>query len=274
MNIINLRGEYLAVCSPFLILQATKVLHDKAGEREVWTECLCSRATASKCNLDFFLRRKQIKKNKEGIFLFTVKNINRAGESAILFCFLDSFRMHLVEDWKISSAGPGLCSFLGFLHLIADESCGNVLRKCERYGCLGLLVSYFPVNQVKDDISEYKSSIYESTDWKRPKLVLLAFSVSLKLFLFFLMVYRVVEFASYSDMKSALEKLDGTELNGRRIKLTEDHRRHRCVTWLDKILLRAWIWVVLMAKFYYLIHWPQVKCHRTELLSSSVNGFR
>ncbi|NWT37025.1 SRSF4 factor, partial [Uria aalge] len=37
----------------------------------------------------------------------------------------------------------------------------------------------------------------------------------------------VVEFASYSDMKSALEKLDGTELNGRRIKLTEDHRRHR-----------------------------------------------
>ncbi|POI30082.1 hypothetical protein CIB84_006168 [Bambusicola thoracicus] len=39
----------------------------------------------------------------------------------------------------------------------------------------------------------------------------------------------VVEFASYSDMKSALEKLDGTELNGRRIKLIEDHRRHRCV---------------------------------------------
>ncbi|OPJ83062.1 serine/arginine-rich splicing factor 5 [Patagioenas fasciata monilis] len=37
----------------------------------------------------------------------------------------------------------------------------------------------------------------------------------------------VVEFASYSDMKSALEKLDGTELNGRRIRLTEDHRRHR-----------------------------------------------
>lgn len=45
-----------------------------------------------------------------------------------------------------------------------------------------------------------------------------------------MMVNRVVEFASYSDMKSALEKLDGTELNGRRIKLTEDHRRHRYVT--------------------------------------------
>lgn len=67
------------------------------------------------------------------------------------------------------------------------------------------------------------------------------------------MVYRVVEFASYSDMKSALEKLDGTELNGRRIKLTEDHRRHRYVTWHDKILLRAWIWVVFVPKFDYVI---------------------
>lgn len=64
---------------------------------------------------------------------------------------------------------------------------------------------------------------------KGPNLfsLLLSFSETL---VFFLMVYRVVEFASYSDMKSALEKLDGTELNGRRIKLTEDHRRHRYVT--------------------------------------------
>lgn len=68
-------------------------------------------------------------------------------------------------------------------------------------------------------------------DFKGPDLIsLLFFFVSLKLFLNFIMVYRVVEFASYSDMKSALEKLDGTELNGRRIKLTEDHRRHRYVT--------------------------------------------
>ncbi|KAF5308711.1 hypothetical protein FQR65_LT06072 [Abscondita terminalis] len=35
----------------------------------------------------------------------------------------------------------------------------------------------------------------------------------------------VVEFASYSDMKNALEKLDDTELNGRRIRLIEDRRR-------------------------------------------------
>ncbi|XP_018330392.1 serine-arginine protein 55 isoform X1 [Agrilus planipennis] len=35
----------------------------------------------------------------------------------------------------------------------------------------------------------------------------------------------VVEFASYSDMKSAIEKLDDTELNGRRIRLIEDKRR-------------------------------------------------
>lgn len=32
----------------------------------------------------------------------------------------------------------------------------------------------------------------------------------------------VVEFASYSDLKTAIEKLDGTDLNGRRIKLVED----------------------------------------------------
>lgn len=35
----------------------------------------------------------------------------------------------------------------------------------------------------------------------------------------------VVEFASYSDMKNAIEKLDDTELNGRRIRLIEDRRR-------------------------------------------------
>lgn len=32
----------------------------------------------------------------------------------------------------------------------------------------------------------------------------------------------MVEFASYSDLKTAIEKLDGTDLNGRRIKLVED----------------------------------------------------
>jgi arginine/serine-rich splicing factor 4/5/6 len=35
----------------------------------------------------------------------------------------------------------------------------------------------------------------------------------------------VVEFASYSDMKNAIDKLDDTELNGRRIRLIEDRRR-------------------------------------------------
>ncbi|KOB69763.1 Splicing factor arginine/serine-rich 6 [Operophtera brumata] len=34
----------------------------------------------------------------------------------------------------------------------------------------------------------------------------------------------VVEFASHSDMRAAIEKLDGTELNGRRIRLVEDRR--------------------------------------------------
>ncbi|MGH0141426.1 UNVERIFIED_CONTAM: hypothetical protein FKN15_012388 [Acipenser sinensis] len=35
----------------------------------------------------------------------------------------------------------------------------------------------------------------------------------------------VVEFASHSDMKNALDKLDGTELNGRKLKLTEERKR-------------------------------------------------
>lgn len=37
----------------------------------------------------------------------------------------------------------------------------------------------------------------------------------------------VVEFASYSDMKNALEKLDDTEINGRKIHLVEDRRRDK-----------------------------------------------
>ncbi|XP_064809220.1 serine/arginine-rich splicing factor 5-like isoform X2 [Oncorhynchus masou masou] len=37
----------------------------------------------------------------------------------------------------------------------------------------------------------------------------------------------VVEFASHSDMKNALDKLDGTDLNGRKLKLSEDRNsRH------------------------------------------------
>lgn len=37
----------------------------------------------------------------------------------------------------------------------------------------------------------------------------------------------VVEFASFSDMKNAIEKLDDTELNGRRIRLVEDKSAKR-----------------------------------------------
>lgn len=39
--------------------------------------------------------------------------------------------------------------------------------------------------------------------------------------------YSVVEFASLSDMKTAIEKLDDTELNGRRVRLIEDRRGGR-----------------------------------------------
>lgn len=44
----------------------------------------------------------------------------------------------------------------------------------------------------------------------------------------------VVEFASYSDMKNAIDKLDDTELNGRRIRLIEDKssgRRRRSASY-------------------------------------------
>lgn len=37
----------------------------------------------------------------------------------------------------------------------------------------------------------------------------------------------VIEFRSYSDMKRALDKLDGTEINGRKIRLVESKARHR-----------------------------------------------
>jgi arginine/serine-rich splicing factor 4/5/6 len=37
----------------------------------------------------------------------------------------------------------------------------------------------------------------------------------------------VVEYATYEDMKSAIRKLDGTDLNGRKIRLVEDYRGHK-----------------------------------------------
>lgn len=40
-------------------------------------------------------------------------------------------------------------------------------------------------------------------------------------------IFSVVEFASLSDMKTAIEKLDDTELNGRRVRLVEDRRGGR-----------------------------------------------
>lgn len=37
----------------------------------------------------------------------------------------------------------------------------------------------------------------------------------------------VIEFRSHSDMRRALEKLDGTDINGRKIRLIEDKPRRR-----------------------------------------------
>lgn len=47
--------------------------------------------------------------------------------------------------------------------------------------------------------------------------------VKVSVFVFF--KYSVVEFASRSDMKNAISKLDGTELNGRKLKIFEDSRK-------------------------------------------------
>lgn len=66
----------------------------------------------------------------------------------------------------------------------------------------------------------------------------------------------VIEFKSYSDMKRALEKLDGTEVNGRKIRLVEDrpgsrrrrsysrsrsHSRYVCIYLRLQLLNTEWI---------------------------------
>lgn len=37
----------------------------------------------------------------------------------------------------------------------------------------------------------------------------------------------VIEFRTHSDMKRAMDKLDGTDINGRKIRLVEDRPRKR-----------------------------------------------
>lgn len=62
------------------------------------------------------------------------------------------------------------------------------------------------------------------------RLVKCAFFLKLILFTnLYVLFYttRVVEFASYSDLKNAIEKLSGKEINGRKIKLIEGSKRHR-----------------------------------------------
>lgn len=66
----------------------------------------------------------------------------------------------------------------------------------------------------------------------------------------------VIEFRLYSDMKRALEKLDGTEVNGRKIRLIEDRpgaKRRRSYSrsrsrsrWDTPLLLYMTSWFMLM----------------------------
>ncbi len=62
--------------------------------------------------------------------------------------------------------------------------------------------------------------------------------------------HSVVEYASYDDMKCAMRKLNGAELNGRKLKLHEDYRGSRrktcvCVQSSDvRAFIRVW-WICL-----------------------------
>lgn len=71
-----------------------------------------------------------------------------------------------------------------------------------------------------------------------------------QLLIMFLLKHRVVEFASRSDMKNAISKLDGTELNGRKLKIFEDSRRWVVSTVLGRPFLKA-------APSKFVFSWPQ-----------------
>jgi uncharacterized membrane protein YccC len=56
-------------------------------------------------------------------------------------------------------------------------------------------------------------------------IVLFVFRCCFTVFISCCLCSRVVEFATHSDMRNAIEKLDDTELSGRKIRLVEDTRR-------------------------------------------------
>lgn len=66
----------------------------------------------------------------------------------------------------------------------------------------------------------------EGLEQSTPVSIFEAQSVNTNLRLFFYFS-RIVEFASYSDVKNALEKLSGTELNGRKIRVVEESKPRR-----------------------------------------------
>lgn len=74
-----------------------------------------------------------------------------------------------------------------------------------------------------------------------PSRVCFALSSKLQLVIVSSVVYffscRVVEFASYSDLKNAIEKLSGKEINGRKIKLIEGSKRHRYGFLFSEVML-------------------------------------
>ena len=51
------------------------------------------------------------------------------------------------------------------------------------------------------------------------------FAIGSRFVMLVLHVCRVVEFATYSDMKNAIDKLDDTEIGGKRVRIEEDKPR-------------------------------------------------
>lgn len=70
-------------------------------------------------------------------------------------------------------------------------------------------------------------------------------------------MYRVVEYATYDDMKNAMRKLDGAELNGRRLKLTEDYRgrKRRLVIFLCTLIM-CWLLGFMASLFMKVFAFP------------------
>lgn len=150
--------------------------------------------------------------------------MRKAGEVT----FVDAHRTNKNEGWVVCPVGPG--SGLYSLVIFRSKTFGLVARwpmflmdwERERLPRACPIINphfLFTINKKK------------CSTWKQTKYTL-GWMVAIMKWACWLNVvwfYRVVEFASHSDMKNAIDKLDGTDLNGRKLKLSED-RKSRLVS--------------------------------------------